>query len=79
MAGGAEMRVALLATVLLLAACTSVSDPAAVATVEGCRIETRREFHHIGPPGKLPPTPVTRDVRICRPPGAGSAQPPASR
>ncbi|RDJ20315.1 hypothetical protein DWF00_20190 [Bosea caraganae] len=78
-AGDAVVRIALLATVLLLAACASVSDPTAVASVEGCRIETRLELRHIGPPGKFPPTPVNREVRVCRPTGTGSAEFSVSR
>lgn len=72
-AGDATMRVSLLAFALPLAACTSVSAPTEVASVEGCRTETRREFHHSGPPSKFAPTPVTREVRVCRPAGTGSA------
>ncbi|HEV7326557.1 MAG TPA: hypothetical protein VGN91_15955 [Bosea sp. (in: a-proteobacteria)] len=78
-AGDAAMRVALLAIALLLAACASVSDPTEVVSVEGCRTETRREFQHIGPPGKVPPTPVNREVRVCRPAGTVSTGLPASR
>lgn len=78
-AGDAAVRIALLATVLFLAACASVADPTELASVEGCRIETRREFRHIGPPGKLPPMPVNREVRVCRPTGTGFAELSASR
>jgi len=79
MAGGTPVRVSLLAIALLLAACTSVSGPTEVASTEGCRIETRREFRHIGPPGKVPPTPFHRQVRVCHPAGAGSTERSASR
>lgn len=78
-AGGATVRVVLLAFALPLAACTSVSGPTELTSVEGCRTETRREFRHSGPPGKVPPSPITREVRICRPAGAGSAELSASR
>ncbi len=76
-AGDAAMHVAILAIALLLAACASVSDPTEVESVEGCRTETRREFQHIGPPGKVPPT--YREVRVCRPAGTVSTELPASR
>ncbi|AMJ60007.1 hypothetical protein [Bosea sp. PAMC 26642] len=78
-AGGATVRVSLLAIALPLAACTSVSGPTEVTSVEGCRIEMRRELRHNGPPGKFPPTPVSREVRVCRPTGAGSVEVLASR
>lgn len=77
--GGATLRVSLLAIALPLAACTSVSGPTEPTSVEGCRIETRRELRHSGPPGKFPPTPVDREVRVCRPAGTGSAEVVVSR
>lgn len=78
-AGGATVRVSLLAIALPLAACTSVSGPTELTSVEGCRIETRREFRHSGPPSKFAPTPVDREVRVCRAAGTGSAGLSASR
>jgi hypothetical protein len=78
-AGDAAVRMSLLAIVLPLAACASVSGPTEATSVEGCRTETRREFRHSGPPSKFAPTPVTREVRICRPAGAGTAELSASR
>ncbi|MDZ4367870.1 MAG: hypothetical protein U0987_12720 [Afipia sp.] len=77
--GGATLRVSLVAIALPLAACTSASGPTELTSVEGCRIETRREFRHSGPPGKFPPTPVNREVRVCRPAATGSAGLSASR
>jgi hypothetical protein len=78
-AGGGTVRVSLLAIALPLAACTSVSGPIEPTSVEGCRIETRRELRHNGPPGKFPPTPVSREVRVCRAVATGSAGLVASR
>lgn len=72
-AGGATVRVSSLAIALPLAACTSMSGPTELTSDEVCRIETRRELRHSGPPGKYPPTPVNRVVRVCRPTGTGSA------
>lgn len=79
MTGGAAVRVSLLAIALPLAACTSVSGPTELSSVGDCRIETRRELRHSGPPGKFPPTPVIREVRVCRPAGTGSAEVLVSR
>lgn len=65
--GSAARPVAMLAVVLSLGACVSSPDPSAVASIDECRIETRRELQHVGPPGKSPPAPVTRRVRVCQP------------
>lgn len=72
--GGAPACASLLTIVLVLAACTSAPGPVEPASLDGCRIETRRELRHAGPPGKFPPTPVDREVRVCRTAAAGLAR-----
>ena len=68
--GSAARPVAMLAVVLPLGACVSSLDPSAVASINECRTGTRRELQHVGSPGKSPPVPVTRRVRVCQPAGA---------
>ncbi len=71
--GGAPVCASLLAITLALAACTSVTALVEPASVDGCRTETRRELRYAGPPGKFPPTPFNRQVRVCNPAAAGLA------
>ena len=78
-AGAAAVGIPLAAIVMLLAACTSMPSPTDIMSVDGCLTEMRRELRHSGPPGKYPPTPVNREVQVCRPAGAGSAEISASR
>lgn len=72
--GGARTCASLLTIALALGACTSVTAPVEPASVDGCRTETRRELRHAGPPGKFPPTPFDRQVRVCNPAAAGLAR-----
>ena len=77
--GGAALRIAPLAVVLLLGACVPGPEPTAVASIDGCRAETRRELRHVGPPGKSLAMPATRQVQVCRPAGGGSERASTSR
>ena len=77
--GDAALRIALLAVVLLLGACVSGPEPITVASIDSCRVETRRELRHVGPPGKSLPMSVTRQLQVCRPAGGSSERVLTSR